>query len=77
MSIATPTFSPPAGSYAAPISVAISCATPGVVIYYAFNATPTTSSTEYTAPVPVNVSATLEAIAVLWPPNAPTGLKIS
>ncbi len=62
---ATPTFSPVAGTYTSAQSVTISDTTAGATIYYTTNgSTPTTSSTKYTAPVAVNSSETLNAIAV-------------
>ena len=61
---ATPIFSVPAGGYDTAQSVTISDATPGAVIYYAINATPTTSSPVYSGPITVSSSETLEAIAV-------------
>jgi hypothetical protein len=62
--VATPTFSPAAGTFAAAQSVAISTTTPGATLYYTTNGTdPTTASTTYTAPVSVTTSSTLKAIA--------------
>jgi alpha-tubulin suppressor-like RCC1 family protein len=63
--VATPVFSPAAGSYTAAQSVTISCATSGAAIYYTTNGSaPTTASTLYSAPIPVAVSMTLKAIAI-------------
>jgi hypothetical protein len=60
-----PTFSPAAGTYATSQTVTISDATAGTTIYYTTNGSaPTTSSTQYTGPVIVDVTETLEAIAV-------------
>ena len=62
---ATPTFSPIAGTYSGPQTIAISDATAGAILYYTTNGTtPTTSSNLYSAPVPVITSGTIEAIAV-------------
>jgi len=62
---ATPTFSPPAGSYASAQNVTISDTTPGATIYYTTDGTtPTTSSTKFTAPVAVTSTKTIKAIAV-------------
>jgi hypothetical protein len=62
---ATPTFSPAAGTYATTQTVTISDATSGSSIYYTTNgATPTTSSTKYTAPITVSNSQIVQAIAV-------------
>jgi len=62
---ATPTFSPPAGTYTGTQSVTISDATSGATIYFTTNgSTPTTASTVYTGQVSVSASETLRAIAV-------------
>jgi hypothetical protein len=61
---ATPTFSPAAGTYSSAQSVSISDATSGATIYYTTNGTtPTTSSTQYTGPITVSSTETLQAIA--------------
>jgi hypothetical protein len=63
--VATPTFSPAAGTYNSAQSVGISDATAGATIYYTTNGTtPTTSSTQYTGPITVSSTETLQAIAV-------------
>jgi hypothetical protein len=63
-SVATPTFSPAAGTYNSAQSVTIADATSGATIYYTTDgSTPTTSSTAYTGPVAVNSTETLQAIA--------------
>jgi hypothetical protein len=62
--VATPTFSPPAGTYATAQSVTIATTTAGATIYYTTDGTdPTTSSTVYSAPVAVSASGTLKAMA--------------
>ncbi|HUA97159.1 MAG TPA: chitobiase/beta-hexosaminidase C-terminal domain-containing protein [Terracidiphilus sp.] len=62
---AAPTFSPSGGTYASAQSVTISDATNGAMIYYTTDgSTPTTSSTEYTGPITVNSTETINAIAV-------------
>jgi hypothetical protein len=62
--VATPTFSPAAGTYNAVQSVTITCATAGAAIYYtADGSAPTTTSTLYVGAVPVAASKTLKAIA--------------
>ena len=61
----TPTFSPLPGAYTSAQSVSISDAASGAAIYYTTNATPpTTSSIEYTGPITMSSTETLEAIAV-------------
>ena len=62
--VATPTFSPGAGTYSSAQSVTLSDATSGTTIYYTSNGTtPTTSSTPYTGPITVSSTETLKAIA--------------
>ena len=61
----TPTFSPAAGAYSSAQSVTISDATSSATIYYTTNGTtPTTSSTQYSGPITVSTTETLQAIAV-------------
>ena len=63
--VATPTFDPAAKEYKEAQNVTISCATEGATIYYTTDgATPTTSSTLYTAPITVSADTTIKAIAV-------------
>ena len=63
---ATPTFSPPAGTYDSAQSVTLSDTTSGASIYYTTDGTtPTTSSTLYNnVAIPVNSTETIKAIAV-------------
>jgi len=63
--VATPTFSPPAGTYAGTQLVAISTTTSGASIRYTTDGSTPTSSvgTVYSAPVSVSSSLTLKAIA--------------
>ena len=62
--VATPSFSPVGGTYTSAQSVKITSATSGATIYYTTNGTaPTKSSTQYTGPVTVSSSMTLEALA--------------
>jgi hypothetical protein len=62
--VATPTFSPAAGTYSSAQSVAISDGTSGATIYYTTNgSTPTTSSTVYSGAIPVSTTTTIEALA--------------
>jgi len=61
--VATPTFSPGAGTYTSTQTVTISDTTSGASIYYTTNgSTPTTASTLYSSPVSVSVSQTLKAL---------------
>lgn len=61
---ATPTFSPPGGTYTTAQSVTISTTTPGATIYFTTDGSPpTTASPVYGGPVTVAASATLKAIA--------------
>ncbi|MBQ7570930.1 MAG: chitobiase/beta-hexosaminidase C-terminal domain-containing protein [Bacteroidaceae bacterium] len=62
--VATPAFSPAAGTYSSAQSVTISCATDGATIYYTTNGDePTTGSTVYTAAIDVDETTTIKAIA--------------
>jgi hypothetical protein len=62
---ATPAFSPVAGTYTSPQTVALSDSTSGATLYYTTNGTtPTTSSTKYSGPITVASTETLKAIAV-------------
>ena len=57
--VATPTFSPAGGTYSAPQSVSISCATEGANICYTTDGTePTENSQQYSNGVPLNISET-------------------
>ncbi|MFI9385066.1 chitobiase/beta-hexosaminidase C-terminal domain-containing protein [Kutzneria sp. NPDC052558] len=62
---AAPTFSPPGGSYATAQTVTISSSTAGATIRYTVDgSTPTASSTQYTGPITVSASRTVNAIAI-------------
>src|SRR5882724_825943 len=62
--VAMPTFSPAAGTYSSAQMVTISEATTGATIFYTTDgSTPTTSSTQYTGPIAVSSTTTIEAIA--------------
>lgn len=62
---AQPVFSVAAGSYTTLQSVAISDSTAGATIYYTTDGTtPTASSATYAAPIPVAMTATIQALAV-------------
>jgi fibronectin-binding autotransporter adhesin len=60
---AIPIFSPVAGEYSGPLSVVMSCSTPGATIYYTTDNWTTTN--KYTVPitVPANTSLTIQAYA--------------
>lgn len=63
--VATPTFSPAAGTYSSAQTVTISSATSGATIYYTTDGTdPTTASTQYTSAIAVSSTQTVKAIAV-------------
>jgi hypothetical protein len=63
--VATPAFSPAAGTYSSTQTVTISTTTPSATIYYTTNgSTPTTSSTVYAGPITVSSTETLQAVAV-------------
>jgi hypothetical protein len=60
-----PAFTPTAGTYGAAQSVVLSSGTSDAVIYYTTNGTtPTAGSTQYSTPISVGTSETLEAIAI-------------
>jgi hypothetical protein len=61
---ATPVISPAGGPYLTAQTVTITDATPGATIYYTTNgSTPTTGSTQYTGPIAVSTSQTINAMA--------------
>jgi Chitobiase/beta-hexosaminidase C-terminal domain len=63
--VATPVFSPAAGTYTTAQTVTLSAATAGATIYYtADGSVPTTSSTQYTGAIPVKGSEVIAAVAV-------------
>jgi hypothetical protein len=64
LKVATPTFSPPAGTYASAQSVTVSCATGGATIRYTTDGSePSSTSTVYSTPVSVSVTTTIKAKA--------------
>jgi hypothetical protein len=63
--VATPTFSPAAGSYSGTQSVTVSSITAGSTFYYTTDgSTPTTGSTLYTGPISVASSETVKVLGV-------------
>ena len=63
--VATPTFSPEAGTYTEAQSVTISCETTGATIYYTTDGSdPSSSSTKYSSTIAVGETTTIKAIAV-------------
>jgi hypothetical protein len=64
--VATPVFTPGSGTYTNPMSVTITCETPGAAIYYTTDGSdPTEMSQLYTAPVTISQTTTLKARAFL------------
>ena len=65
LKVATPMFSPAAGTYNSAQTVIISTATSGATIHYTTNGTmPLPSSTVYSGPITVSASETVKALAV-------------
>lgn len=63
--VATPTFTPEGGTFTEAQSVSIACATTGATIYYTTDGTtPSATSTVYAAPISVNETTTIKAIAM-------------
>ena len=63
--VATPAFSPEAGTYTEAQSVTITCATEGATIHYTTDGSaPTSSSTTYSSAISVGETTTIKAIAV-------------
>jgi glucosylceramidase len=61
---ATPTFSPAGGTFTVAQSITITDATPGATIHYTVDgSTPTAGSANYSAPVAVATTTTIQAIA--------------
>ena len=61
----SPVFGPSSGTYSAALTAIITDATPNATIYYTLDGSaPTTNSIEYSGPITVNSSETIEAIAV-------------
>lgn len=62
--VATPTFTPAAGTYTSAQSVTITCATAGATIKYTTDgSTPTTASATYTGAINVAATTTIKAMA--------------
>ena len=63
--VATPTFSPPGGTYPGAQSVSIATTTAGASIRYTLDgSTPTATSTLYTGPITVSATTTVKAIGL-------------
>ena len=61
--VATPTFTPAAGTYNAARSVTIACATAGAAIHYTIDgSTPTASSTTYATAISITATTTVKAM---------------
>ena len=64
--LAAPSIKPGSDTYYDAIDVTITCVTPNAKIYYTTDgSTPTTSSTQYTAPFRLNSNTTVKAISAL------------
>ena len=64
VAVEAPTFNPVAGTYAETQTVAISCETPEVDIYYTINGTePDDESISYSGPITVSETTTIKAVA--------------
>ncbi|MDD4177847.1 MAG: lamin tail domain-containing protein [Bacteroidales bacterium] len=64
--VATPLFTPGGGTYSNPVSVSITCETPGAAIYYTTDGSdPTEQSQLYTLPLSITQTTTLKARAFL------------
>jgi len=64
LTLAAPAFSVAGGTYNTPQTLTITDALPGATIYYSTNgATPTASSSKYTAPLKISSTESVEAIA--------------
>ncbi len=63
--VATPTFSPTAGTYYEAQTVTINCSTEGATIHYTIDGTdPTESSTVYESPISISETTTVKAFAM-------------
>ena len=63
--VATPTFSPAAGTYTEAQNVTIACSTEGATIHYTLDGTdPTVNSATYTSAIAINETTTVKAFAV-------------
>lgn len=71
VAVATPTFTPAAGTYYTTQNVAIACETADAIIHYTLDGTaPTAQSPIYSTPIAVNTTTTIKAIAVKGADNS-------
>ena len=64
--VATPSFTPAAGTYYEAQTVSIECGTNGASIYYTLDgSTPDESSTLYSTPLTINATTTVKAVAIM------------
>ena len=67
LQVATPLFTPAAGTFTSHPTVTISCSTIGAIIRYTtYGGEPTSASPQYTGPIPVIITTTLKAKAFKW-----------
>ena len=63
--VATPVIAPAEGTFSEPVEVSISCATAGASIYYTLDGSnPSVASTLYSAPITINTTTTIKAMAM-------------
>ena len=78
--IATPTFTPPAGTYTTDQTITLNTTTEGATIYYTLDGTtPTSSSTVYKVAIPITgngTSQTIKAIAIKAEVSSQIGLAL-
>ncbi|MBQ3750619.1 MAG: fibronectin type III domain-containing protein, partial [Bacteroidales bacterium] len=71
VAVATPILTPASGTYYTGQTVTITCATEGANIYYTLDGSaPTASSTLYTAPIAIDSTTTVKAVAIVGSDNS-------